>query len=220
MGEDRMKLYYSPFACSLATHIALREAGLDVSLERIDLATKLVADGTDLREVNPMGQVPTLVTDDGLVLTENGTVLTWVGDRVPERALVPPPASNERYELTRWLSFVATEIHKKGLALVFDAKAPEEVKTYARSALALPLARLEQLLSERDYLIGAQYTVADAYLFWALTIAPHGGVPLDAYPKLGAYRERILERPAVREAVKFELKCRTAAEATVRNPTP
>ena len=107
-----MKLYYSPFACSLATHIALREVGLDVELERIDLATKRVnADGTDLRQVNPMGQVPTLVTDDGDVLTENGAVLTWVGDRVPERALVPAPTSRERYELLRWLSVVATEVH-------------------------------------------------------------------------------------------------------------
>ena len=205
-----MKLYYSPFACSLATHIVLREAGLDVSLEQIDLATKQVADGTDLRHVNPMGQVPTLVTDDGAVVTENVTVLTWLGDRVPERALVPPPASNERYELTRWLSFVATEVHKKGLAPIFDLKAPEAVKAYARNALAPALAHLEQLLAERDYLIGAQYTVADAYLFWALTIAPHGGVPLDPYPKLRAYHARILERPAVRAAMRFERDRRAA----------
>lgn len=200
-----MKLYYSPFACSLATHIALREAGIEVTLERIDLATKRVnADGTDLRQVNPMGQVPTLVTDEGEVLTENGTVLTWVGDRVPERALVPSPASKERYELTRWLSFVATEVHKKGLALIYDPHSPEEVKTYARKGLERPLSRLELLLSDRDYLVGAQYTVADAYLFWALTIAPHGGVSLDAYPRLAAYQARILERPAVRAALRFE----------------
>lgn len=200
-----MKLYYAPFACSLATHIALREAGIEPTLERIDLATKRVnADGTDLRDVNPMGQVPTLVTDEGDVLTENGAVLTWVGDRVPERGLVPPPASRERYELVRWLSFVATEVHKKGLALIFDPSSPEEVKAYARKGLERPLARLEALLGERDYLIGPQYTVADAYLFWALTIAPHGGVPLDGYPKLGAYHARILERPAVRTAVKWE----------------
>lgn len=206
-----MKLYYSPFACSLATHIALREAGLDVSLARIDLASKRVDDGTDLRHVNPMGQVPTLVTDDGLILTENGTVLTWVGDRVPERALVPSPTSQERYELTRWLSFVATEVHKKGLALIFDPISPEEVKTYARNSLARPLGRLEQLLSERDYLVGSQFTVADAYLFWALTIAPHGSVPLDAYPALRAYHARILERPAVRAAVRYERDQRETA---------
>lgn len=206
-----MKLYYSPFACSLATHIALREAGLDVSLARIDLASKRVDDGTDLRHVNPMGQVPTLVTDDGLVLTENGTVLTWVGDRVPERALVPSPTSQERYELTRWLSFVATEVHKRGLALIFDPISPEEVKTYARNGLARPLGRLEQLLSERDYLVGSRFTVADAYLFWALTIAPHGGVPLDGYPTLRGYHARILERPAVRAAVRYERDQRETA---------
>src|SRR4051794_23038729 len=125
-----MKLYYSPFACSLASHIALREAGLDVTLERIDLKSKRVEDGSDLFGVNPMGQVPTLVTDDGLILSENPVVLTWVGDRVPERSLVPGPTTFERYELTRWLSLVGTEVHKKGLALIYDPTAPEEVKSF------------------------------------------------------------------------------------------
>lgn len=199
-----MKLYYSPFACSLAAHIAIREGELDVTLERIDLDTKKTNDGLDLKTVNPMDQVPTLVTDDGRVITENVSVLTWLGDRVPARGLVPAPASEERYELTRWISFVATEVHKKGLNLIFDATSPEAVKAFGRSYVAKPLARLEQHLSERAYLLGASFSLADAYLFWALTIAPHAGVPLDPYPTLRAYHTKLLERPAVRAAVKFE----------------
>jgi glutathione S-transferase len=199
-----MKLYYSPFSCSFASHIALREAGLEATLERVDLKTKATDAGADLRDVNAMGQVPTLVTDDGRVLTENGVVLTWLGDRVPERSLVPAPASFERYELSRWLSFVATEIHKKGLALIYDPSSSEELKTFARTSIARPLGVLERHLAERPFLIGEAFSVADAYLFWALTIAPHSGIALDAYPAVRAYAARILERPAVRAALEWE----------------
>lgn len=199
-----MKLFYSPFACSLASHIAFREAGLDVELVRSELWTRRIEGGGDLRDLNPMGQVPTLVTDDGRVVTENTVVLTFLADLAPERGLAPPPASAERYELARWLSVVATEVHKKGLALAFDPSAPEEVKAYARTGIARPLAVLERHLEGRPHLLDATFTVADAYLFWALTIAPHGGVPLDAYPTLRAYQARILERPAVKAAVRWE----------------
>lgn len=199
-----MKLYYSPFACSLASHIALREAGLDHTLERADLKTKRVEDGTSLRDVNPMGQVPTLVTDEGVCLTENGVVLAYIGDRTPDLALVPPPAAFERYELSRWLSLVGTEVHKKGLALVFDPSSSEEVKTYARNGIQKPLGMLEAHLATRAFLMGTTFTVADAYLFWALTIAPFGNVPLDVYPNLRAYQARLLERPAVKAAVEYE----------------
>ena len=119
-----MKLYYSPFACSLAAHIVCREAGLDYELARTELSSKRVEGGGDLHAINPMGQVPTLVTDDGHTLVENGAVLTYLADRVPQRALAPARDAFARYELTRWLSFVGTEIHKKGLALVFAPDSP------------------------------------------------------------------------------------------------
>ncbi|MEO8875310.1 MAG: glutathione transferase GstA [Polyangiaceae bacterium] len=198
-----MKLYYSPFACSLAAHITCREAGLDVDLTRAELSTKRVEGGADLFALNPMGQVPTLVTDDGHTIVENGAVLTYLADRVPERGLAPAPDSFERYELTRWLSFVGTEIHKKGLALIFAPDSPEAVKEFARASLVRPLGVLDRHLQDRASLMN-EFSVADAYLFWALTIAPHGGVSLEAFPALGAYQERLLERPAVRAAVRFE----------------
>ena len=199
-----MKLFYSPFACSLAAHITCREAGLEVDLTRTELTSKRVEGGADLTMLNPMGQVPTLVTDDGHTLVENGAVLTYLADRAPDRRLAPPRDAFERYELTRWLSFVATEIHKKGLALIFAPDSPEAVKDFARTALARPLAVLAKHLEGRTTLLGEHFSVADAYLFWALTIAPHGGVSLEAYPVLAAYQQRILTRPAVREAVRFE----------------
>jgi glutathione S-transferase len=199
-----MQLYYSPFACSLAAHITCREAGLDVDLRRVELSSKRVEGGADLFELNPMGQVPTLVTDDGSTLMENSAVLAYLADRVPERQLAPPRTDAARYELTRWLSFVGTEVHKKGLALIFGQDSPEPVQQFARASIAKPLRVLERHLTDREVLVGSQFSVADAYLFWALTIAPHGGVSLDPYPALVAFQARALERPAVRAAVRFE----------------
>lgn len=204
-----MELYYSPFACSLASHIVCREVGIDVKLHRTDFKTKLIDGGGDLRSVSAMGQVPVLITDDGRVLSENGAVLTYLGDRAPEKNLVPDAASFERYELTRFLSLIGTEIHKKGLALVFDPTSPEPVKEFARGAIHRPLGVLEKHLTEREFLLGNAFTVADAYLFWALTLLPIGGVPLDAYPQLVAYRDRISARPAVKQALDYEKDART-----------
>lgn len=199
-----MKLYYSPFACSLAAHITLLEAGLDFTLARVDLPSKRVAGGADLYAANPMGQVPTLVTAEGHALMENSAVLTYLADQAPERGLAPPRDDFARYELTRWLSFVGTEIHKKGLALIFSPESPEAVKDFARASLARPLGVLSTHLAQRAALLGEGFSVADAYLFWALTIAPHGGVALDPFPSLQAYHQRIAARPAVRAALRVE----------------
>jgi glutathione S-transferase len=208
-----MELYYAPFACSLASHIVCREVGIDITLHRTDFKTKLVEGGGDLRSVSAMGQVPVLVTDEGRVLTENGAVLTYLGDRAPEKNLVPDMSSFERYELARFLSLIGTEIHKKGLALVFDPTSPEPVKDFARGAIGRPLGVLEKHLAEREFLLDT-FTVADAYLFWALTLLPIGGIPLDAYPKLVAYRDRIGARPAVKEALAYEQEARIASRAS------
>jgi glutathione S-transferase len=199
-----MKLYYAPMTCSLATHIACLEAGLDFERVRVELSSKSLAGGGDYHAFNAMGLVPTLVTDDGRTLTENTAVLTYVGDRARDKGLAPIDGSFERYELARWLGFIATEIHRKGLALVYDRGAPDAVKAYAREWLAKPLGVANAHLDKNEHLLGATFTVADAYLYWALTIAPLGGVPLDAYPALRAYRKRIFARPAVRTALEVE----------------
>jgi glutathione S-transferase len=164
-----MELYYSPFACSLASHIVCREVGIDVTLHRTDFKTKVIEGGGNLQSVSAMGQVPVLVTDDGRVLSENAAVLTYLGDRAADKNLVPDALCFERYELTRFLSLIGTEIHKKGLALVFDPTSPDAVKDFARGAIGRPLDVLEKHLAEREFLLGRAFTVADAYLFWALT---------------------------------------------------
>src|SRR5689334_14449271 len=99
--EDLMELYFSPLACSMATRIALYEAGAaaaDASFIRVDLKAKRTADGADFLAVNPMGQVPVLRTDEGELLMENPAVLQYVADRFPAAALAPA-GGTERYRL-------------------------------------------------------------------------------------------------------------------------
>jgi glutathione S-transferase len=199
-----MRLYYSPFACSLAAHIACREAALDVELVRVDLPTKRTADGGTLFTENSMGQVPTLVLDDGRVLTENVAILAYLADRTPQSASSGGPAPGDTYERLRWLSFVSTEIHKKVLGPIFAPGSPDAVKEYARESAARGLEFLSARLESRDTLVGGAFTTADAYLLWALILMPHAGVPLDGFPVLRRYYELHRGRPAVRAAITHE----------------
>lgn len=199
-----MKLYYSPLACSLAAHIACREAALDVELVRVDLLTKRTAAGGDFFDENPMGQVPTLVLPGGRTLTENVAVLSYLADRMPSRAPETESEPTDAYELVRWLSFVATEIHKKILWPVFAPDTPDAVKQYARESAGRALDALVVRLEARDTLMAGPFTPADAYLFWALTLLPHAGVALDRFPALRRYRDRHRKRPAVHAALTYE----------------
>jgi len=191
-----MKLYYSPFACSLASHIACREAGLDVDLVRVELATKRTAKGGDLFEQNPMGQVPTLVLDGGRILTENVAVLSYLGDKMA--------GESDRYELVRWLSFIATELHKKVLNPIFTPTVPDPVREHARASAGRALEVVAAHLEGEETLLGGPFSSADAYLFWALTLMPHAGIALEPFPSLRAFHERHRTRPAVRAALAFE----------------
>ncbi len=199
-----MELYASPFACSLAPHIVCLEAELPVTLRWVDRATKRVHGGGELAPVNPLEQVPTLVMDDGGVLTENVAVLLYLADRAPSRKLAPTSDAFERYELVRWLSFVATELHKKVNAPIFAFDSPDAVKDHARRAAPKPLAYVDTRLREREFVTGETFSVADAELFWAVTILRFGGVDIEPFSHLSAYRKRIGARPAVAAALEVE----------------
>src|ERR1700726_2271076 len=140
-----MKLYYLSAACSLASNIALREAGLKFELVKVDRRTKKAADGLDFNEVNPKGYVPALPLDNGEVLTENVAVLQYIADRNPAANLAPPAGTMERYRLMEWLSFINSEVHK-GFSPLFSAQATDEVKQYARSGLTERLDYLQGIM--------------------------------------------------------------------------
>jgi len=195
-----MKLYISPGACSMASNIALREAGIPFEMSKVDKRTKR-ADGVDFVTINPKGYVPALRLDDGQVLTENVAVLQYIADLNPAAKLAPPAGTMERYRLQEWLSFINSEVHKAFTPL-FSSEVTDETKTYARNYLAKRLTYLDTALGDNKYLMGDQFTVADAYLFTVLGWGAHVGV--DIGPKLKSYVERIRARPQVIEAMTAE----------------
>jgi glutathione S-transferase len=198
-----MKLYYLTGACSLASNIALRDAGLKFELVKVDRRTKKAADGLDFNEVNPKGYVPALTLDSGEVLTENVTVLQYIADRNPGAKLAPPAGTMERYRLMEWLSFINSEVHK-GFSPLFREDAPEDTKQYVRKNLAARFDYLQRALGTKKFLMGEQYTVADAYLFTVLSWARHVEIDLGRWPQVKRYMEGIGARPNVVEALKSE----------------
>ena len=197
-----MKLYFSPFACSLATHIAAREAGLPLDLAAVTLSTKRTAAGEDFLAVSPKGQVPTLRLDDGSILTENQAVLQFVADSAPAAGLLPAPGSRDRYRVLEWLNYVGTELHKGCYATMFTPDSPQEAKAWARGALDKKLAYVGKQLEGRVFVVGDRFSIADAYLAWALMLAQRVGATLA--PAAAAYLEGIQKRPAVQAAIAAE----------------
>ena len=198
-----MKLYYFSGACSLASNIALREAGVKFELIKVDRRTRKAADGLDFNEVNPKGYVPALALDNGEVLTENVAVLQYIADRNPAAKLAPPFGTMERYRLVEWLAFISSEIHKN-FSPLFRDDAPEETKQYARKILTIRLDYLSRAIGNRPFLAGEQFTIADAYLFTVLGWSRHLNFDLGKWPQLQRHMERVGARPQVIEALKAE----------------
>ena len=194
-----MKLYFSPGACSLAPHIALREAGLSFSIDKVDMRSRQTSDGRDFRTVNPNGYVPALELDNGETLTEVQAILQYVADQKPDSQLAPPAGSLPRYRLLEWLSFISSELHK-GFGPLLRPGQPEEVKAATKERLTNRLNHVAHHLASRQYVVGEHFTVADAYLYTVLTWTRVAGMDLAAWPVLAAYRERIQQRPAVQAA--------------------
>ena len=198
-----MKLYYSPGACSLSPHIVLRESGLKFDAVLTSMQTKKLADGTDYYAINPKGYVPLLELDDGQRLSEGPAIVQYIADRVPEKKLAPPAGTMERYRVMEWLNFITSELHK-GFSPLFNAAMPEEAKALSRTKLSERLKWVDTQLEGRDYLMGTQFTVPDAYLFVVAGWGRHVGVDISGMKNLGAFMARMAARPAVQEAMKAE----------------
>ena len=198
-----MKLYYAPAACSLAPHIAAREAGLALDLEKVEMPSKKLPDGGDYRAVNPKGAVPALRLDDGAVLTENAVVLQYLAEQAPQSGLTPPAGSMERWLLLELLNFIATEVHK-GFGPLWNPSVSAEVREATVKALGKKFDFLEQQIGDRPYLTGDRFTIADAYAFAVLNWTRFHRIDLGGWPKLQAFLARVAERPAVQAALREE----------------
>jgi glutathione S-transferase len=198
-----MKLYYSPGACSLSPHIALREAGLPFTLHKVDLGAKWVDSGEDFHDVNGKGYVPALELDNGDVLTEGPAIVQYIADQAPSTGLAPAAGTMERYKLQEWLSFITSELHK-GMGSMFNPAQTPEWKEGVKATLAKRLDWLSRELDGKPYLMGDTFTVADGYLFTVLGWAPHVGFDLSKWPVFERHAARIRARPKVVEALKAE----------------
>jgi glutathione S-transferase len=198
-----MKLYYAPGACSQAPLILLHEIGLDHDAVRVDLRAKKLEDGRDYLELNPKGAVPALQLDSGEVLTENAVILQYLGDRANWPEVLPPLGDFRRYRVLEMLNFITTELHKR-FGLLFNPNAGDETKRLATDELSKKLDYIDGRLGDGPFLFGDDLTLPDPYLFvitgWAEKML--GG--LDRWPKLRAFRERMMERPSVRQVLSFE----------------
>lgn len=198
-----MKLYYSPGACSLSPHIVLREAGLDFEAVLTSTKTKKLQDGSDFYAINPKGYVPALALDNGQLLTEGPAIVQYIADQAPAKQLAPAAGTLERYRLQEWLNFITAELHK-GFSPLFNPAMPEEAKALARAKLGERFKWVDEQLARKTFLMGEQFTVADAYLFTVSNWGAMVGVDVSPFANLVAYRARVAARPAVQAAMEAE----------------
>jgi glutathione S-transferase len=191
-----VKLYYARGACSLSGRIALHEAGIPATFERVDIATKMTEQGFDYTAINPKGYVPMLVLDDHAVVTENIAVLAFLADREPA---LGPGGPLGHIRLLEMLSYLSTELHVAFKPFYHSTDAAALIT--ARAAVAGRLAFLAEHIREL-YLFGPRFTVADAYLFVMLRWAKEFALALP--PGMDGYFARVMERPAVRQALAEE----------------
>ena len=198
-----MKLYFSPGACSLSPHIVLLEAGLPFELEQVNLATKKTKGGDDFNTINTKGYVPALKIDSGEIISEGPAIVQYLADLKPESKLAPKAGTIERVRLQEYLNFITAELHK-AFGPLFDGKAPEDLKQAARDKVSKRLAWLAKDLGDKPYLLGNDFSVADAYLFTVLRWTGFGKIDLGQWPVIKAYFDRVHARTAVQAALAVE----------------
>ena len=199
-----MKLYLAPRACSLAVDIVARELRIPLELEWVDVRAKRLRDGSDYYRINPKGQVPTLGLTNGQFLTEGSVIVQYLADLRPENRLLPPAGTLERYRVLEWLSFIGAELHK-GFTPLFRANTPEAYRQIARENLSRRLQWLNDQLADREYLTGADFTVADAYCYTIVMWTKPHEIDTLPWPHLVAYLDRVGTRASVMAAQQAEM---------------
>jgi glutathione S-transferase len=198
-----MKLYYAPGACSLSPHIVAREAGLPIQLQKVNTKDKTMEGGGDFWKINPRGYVPVLELDSGERLTEGPAIVQYLADQKPDAGLAPKNGTLERYRLQEWLNFLTSEVHKQFTPL-FKPNTPDDYKKIAKENLANRFTWLDEQLAGKDYLMGKQFTVADAYAFVLLGWTKPTQIDLSKWSNLQAFHKRVAARPKVKEAMQAE----------------
>lgn len=206
-----MKLYYTAGACSLAIRIAINELNISANYEEVDLRTKKTKSGADFLKINPKGAVPTLMTDDGQILTENVCIQQYLADKYQPNQLLPPINDYTRYRVLEWLIFITTELHK-GFSPLFSPEFPDEIK----QKIVIPKLKskfdfMEKNLQQKKFLMGDTFTLPDIYLFVMLTWAESFKFDMTNWPNLSRYFSELKTRNSITKSLQEE---KLKAEAT------
>lgn len=204
-----MKLYYSPGACSLAPHIVMAELGMAYEIEAVNLTDKTCSTG-DYKNINMKGSVPALKMDSGDILTEGAIISQYLADFKNDGTMLAKFGTTERFRTLEWMNFIAMDIHKNFSALFganknfTQTETQNDVKTCYSKILNDKLNFLAEKLGPNPYLMGHEFTIADAYLFTCLCWTKYVGMDINNWTNLKTYMNRISERPAVIKAMKEE----------------
>ena len=198
-----MKLFFSPGACSLVPHIALRETGTPFTLSKVDLARHLTTTGDDYYAINIKGQVPVLELDDGAHLTEGPVIVQYIADRADAMNFMPPTGSMARYRVMEWQNYITSELHKS-FSPLFNPEFDATAKALHSRLLRKKFEWVDQQLAGTPYLTGEHFTAADAYLFTVAGWARHVNLNLADLPNLQRFLAAVGARPAVHDAMKTE----------------
>ena len=204
-----MKLYWGPHTCAIGIHVLLEEIGLPYETEKVDVGGGATREPPFLA-VNPKGKVPTLVRDDGSVLTEFAAIATWLARTNPGSGLMPADPEGEA-RAAEVMAYVEGTIYGQGFARMFMPAIfePQDavhgtlglgqaaVKRQGRAMVETGFAILDPELARQPYAAGGAFTVADAALFYVERWAPQGGIALPV--NIAAHFERMLGRPSVRK---------------------
>lgn len=200
-----MKLYYKSGACSLTPHMVLCEAGLHFELEYVDLTTKKTENGDDFFKINPKGQIPALLLDDGTLLTEVVAIVQYIANHVPGKHLMPKQTDADYYQALEWLNFIATELHK-GFIPLLNPNLPDDLKQNTQKYLQDKFTYVNNQLDHKDFLLGERISVADFYLYNTLTWSKIIGLNLTNLSNLDNFFKLMDERPSVKTALAAEKK--------------
>ena len=207
-----MKLYYTQGVCSLSPHIVLNELGLSYEKESVDLKTKKTETGTDFNAITKKSAVPLLVLDNGEQLTEGSAIVQYLADLKPELGLAPANGTFERVRLQEWLNYISTEFHKTHAPLFYTDQFGEQARDASMEKLKRVYSFISEELGDKPYIMGEQFTVADAYLFTVTNWSTFLNIDLSPWPTLVEYQKRVSARPAVQKTLEAEglLKKRAA----------
>ncbi len=200
MGQS-LKLFWSPYASSLAIHILLEELGLKYDQERVGIT----GHKGGLLEYNPRGYTPTLVVDSSMVLTEVLAIMLYLSNQHPHKRFTPPHGTMEYYQCVSWSSYVATELHKAGSPLIRLRKELDEAqKMIIRDLLNKEYKMLDEYFSKHTFLMDNKYSISDMHLFTILGWKRMLKVDLTPYASLTRYIDSIDSRLAVQKALKLQ----------------